>query len=349
MAEDHYKYRNELLRQYIYLALCTSVPLAPIEYFSGLPELALIVLIFACFMVPLIFLTRDSRRYNLNSRYFMIAISILFISGFICSFPETDNKYFLLLYPIASFSIRGVREGIVWSGAMLMVFATLYFAYPERHAGYSMIYFSVAFFMVGYVVYHYRYYEILNFKHIQQIQQHKDQVIKEQEIQARVLQELCDTDFLTSVNSRQKLDAVLQEEAVKSQNTGCEFSVILLDVDHFKQVNDSFGHQVGDQVLQNIAGILANNIRETDIVGRWGGEEFIVISRNNSLSGAVLLAEKLRSLIEAYDFPEVKHRTASFGVAGYQNTESIESLIERCDRAMYKAKTAGRNRVVEMI
>ena len=347
MTEDHYKYRNELLRQYVYLALFTAIPLSPIEYYSGLPELAFVVLVFAFFMVPLLFLTRDSRRYKFNSYYFMLAISVLFVAGFIYSSLETDNKYFLLLYPIASFSIRGAREGIIWASMMLAIFTGLYFFFPERHAYYSMIYFSVAFFMVGYVVYHYRYYEILNFKHIQQLQQQKDQVIKEQEMQARVLQQLCDTDFLTRLNNRQKLDAVLQQESEKSQHGNVNFGVIMLDVDHFKQVNDNYGHQVGDQILQGIGDILTENVRSTDVVGRWGGEEFMVISRGNNLSGTMALAEKLRVLIEAYDFPEVGHQSASFGVACYHGDESIEMLIERCDQALYKAKAMGRNKVVE--
>lgn len=343
LDQDHYKYRNELLRQYLYLALFVSVPLSPIEYFSGLHELALILLIFAASMVPLLFFSKDSRRYNAISRYFMLSISCLFLAGFIYSSLETDNKYFLLLYPIAAFSIRGVKEGVGWSFVLLISLVFLYLAKPESHAQFSFIYFIVAFFMVGYVVYHYRYYEILNFKHIQQVEQQKDQRIQEQEMQAKVLQELCHTDFLTNLNNRQKLDSVLQAEVSKcGQELYC-FSVILMDVDHFKQVNDHYGHQTGDSVLQEIANILLQNTNDTDVVGRWGGEEFIIVACGKNKLYAEQLAEKLRVSIENHLFPEVGHKTASFGISHYQNSESIEMLIERSDKALYKAKEEGRN------
>jgi diguanylate cyclase (GGDEF)-like protein len=111
-------------------------------------------------------------------------------------------------------------------------------------------------------------------------------------------------------------------------------------------VNDQFGHQVGDQVLTEITEILAKGIRRNDVLGRWGGEEFIIISTDTDLSGAMVLAEKLRVMIESHVFRQVGKKTCSFGVSQLRKNETIDALLIRSDQALYRAKSQGRNRVV---
>lgn len=342
---DQYKFRNDLLRQYVYLAFFVAIPLAPIEYLSGMRELAITLWVFAAAVFPLLRRIRNSSHYTFHSRYFMVAISCLFVAGFLFSSLEADNKYFLLLYPIAAFSIRGVREGVWWSAALVLGLIALYFLVPERHSIFSLIYFFIAFLMVGYIVFQYRYYEILNFEHIHEIQKQKDRLISEKDRQARELEDRSHTDFLTGLYNRHKLNRVLADEVENNRRSGSGFGVILLDVDDFKQVNDSFGHQAGDTVLRELAALLSSNVRGTDAVGRWGGEEFIVIARTEEPAGLLELAEKLRRLIEAQDFAVVGSVTASLGVAIYEPGESIPAMIARSDEALYRAKRGGRNRV----
>lgn len=151
------------------------------------------------------------------------------------------------------------------------------------------------------------------------------------------------TDTLTNLYNRNKIDALLVKESKLVNRGSPVFSIILLDIDHFKLINDQYGHLMGDQVLREIARCLKHNIRETDYVGRWGGEEFMVICANTSLMGAEALAEMLRAKIEQAEFPEHIHATSSFGVAEYFPGESIDSLIKRADEGLYWAKNSGRN------
>lgn len=158
------------------------------------------------------------------------------------------------------------------------------------------------------------------------------------------LTRLSSTDALTQVHNRVKLDAVLTEEMARAARYQLTFSIILLDIDHFKKVNDAYGHLVGDAVLVEVARMLMENIRKSDMLGRWGGEEFLLVLPETELDKACLLAEKLRQAIEAETFPGVGHKTISLGVAAFDPGDTVISLVERADEALYEAKNDGRNR-----
>lgn len=165
------------------------------------------------------------------------------------------------------------------------------------------------------------------------------------EQQNKMLKKLSITDSLTEIFNRLKLDQDLEHEIQRATRNGTAFAVILLDLDHFKRVNDTHGHQVGDETLTIIARLLAANIRGVDIVGRWGGEEFLILCPGTDEQGCTLLAENLRALIEGQQFPTAGPQTASFGVASYQPGEKAQTIVERADLALYRAKERGRNRV----
>lgn len=160
------------------------------------------------------------------------------------------------------------------------------------------------------------------------------------------LARLAVTDTLTGLCNRLKTDAALEHEIHRADRFDNVFSVILLDIDKFKQINDTHGHSAGDQVLVGIAGLLQRHSRKTDVVGRWGGEEFIVICPHTTPEGARQLGETLRQTIEAHDFPGVHRVTASFGVTAYQANDQPKDIVARADVALYAAKRQGRNRVV---
>lgn len=162
----------------------------------------------------------------------------------------------------------------------------------------------------------------------------------------RELQVLSTTDQLTGLDNRMKLDEVLMTEVTRAQRYQTVFSLILVDLDHFKQVNDTHGHQVGDQVLVRLAEILRASGRQSDVVGRWGGEEFLIVCPQTDLEGARTHAEHLCTTIAATYLPVVGHKTASFGVAAYRSGDDEETLLRRADDALYCAKESGRNRVI---
>lgn len=153
------------------------------------------------------------------------------------------------------------------------------------------------------------------------------------------------TDKLTGLANRRKLEDVSHDLLARNKRFNEVLSVIIIDVDKFKSVNDTYGHQVGDQVLIEVAQVLKNHLREVDIVGRWGGEEFIVLCPATSIIGAAKVAEKLRTALERHRFPVVNRKTASFGVAQLADGETLEDTVKRADDALYRAKENGRNRV----
>jgi diguanylate cyclase (GGDEF)-like protein len=161
----------------------------------------------------------------------------------------------------------------------------------------------------------------------------------------RELEILSVTDKLTGLANRRKLDEVLDEELIRARRYGVEFSVVIMDIDHFKRVNDQHGHAAGDVVLEAMARILRQCTRDVDVVARMGGEEFVVVCRHAGMERCQFVAEKIRAAIESHDFSGIGRVTASFGVAVFVKDDSIASLMARADAAAYRAKAGGRNRV----
>ncbi len=161
----------------------------------------------------------------------------------------------------------------------------------------------------------------------------------------QALEILSVTDRLTGLANRRKLESSLQAELLRSRRYGKGFSIMLLDIDLFKSVNDTHGHQAGDAVLVRLAELLRSNSRETDIVGRWGGEEFLIICPETSLMLVAALAERYRMEMERCDFGHVGRITASFGVTCVQEGDTVPRILRRADQALYRAKETGRNRV----
>lgn len=161
----------------------------------------------------------------------------------------------------------------------------------------------------------------------------------------RELERLSATDRLTGLCNRMKLDEKFEEEVLRFERFKNPFSVIMVDVDHFKSVNDTHGHQTGDAVLAQTANVLLENTRKTDVVGRWGGEEFLILCPGTDAEGAAKVAENLRKAIEGSDFGKVGTKTASFGIAECVEGELAKDVVAKADAALYRAKKAGRNRV----
>ncbi|WP_298753815.1 diguanylate cyclase [uncultured Arcobacter sp.] len=160
------------------------------------------------------------------------------------------------------------------------------------------------------------------------------------------LQKVAHSDHLTKLMNRVKIDEMLERCTDSYKRYKNIYSIILLDIDHFKLVNDTYGHLVGDDILKHIAIVLSENTRNVDLVGRWGGEEFLIISKETDINGASILAEKIRERVESYKFEIATHQTISLGIAQIKDNETVDELLKRADDAMYKAKEGGRNRVI---
>lgn len=166
--------------------------------------------------------------------------------------------------------------------------------------------------------------------------------------QVRHLEELAYLDALTGLANRRFLQATIEARIAERGRYGWPFGIIMMDVDHFKSVNDTYGHEVGDKVLQTVARTLRSATRSYDVVGRWGGEEFLAVVANATDDDLASVAERYRALVESSDVPldgMSLRVTISAGAAVAQDTDDASSAVERADRLLYMSKANGRNRV----
>lgn len=162
----------------------------------------------------------------------------------------------------------------------------------------------------------------------------------------RQVETMAVTDTLTETYNRRKFDEVAVIEQQRALHDKLPFSVIMLDIDHFKRVNDQYGHSAGDQVLKYLCDVVRSLIRQGDMLIRWGGEEFLIVLPATQFDEAAPLAKRIRLEIKQEHFPSVGQLTVSLGVAQLRTDDSIDSLIQRVDQALYRAKQTGRDRVV---
>ena len=162
---------------------------------------------------------------------------------------------------------------------------------------------------------------------------------------ATSLQELASTDMLTGLANRRAGEEFLEKQAYAARRYGRKVSVIMADVDLFKQVNDTYGHARGDMVLVELARILRNSLRETDLLARWGGEEFLIIAPEISVKKAKELAERCRREVAATPVAGMEI-TMSFGVSEFKEQDSVDTVLSRTDTLLYNAKSSGRNLIL---
>ncbi len=190
-------------------------------------------------------------------------------------------------------------------------------------------------------------------KREKELRQHRDHLDELVHVRTADLQKakddlevLATIDSLTQLYNRASIDEAFKNETLLFARNISIFSIILLDIDHFKNINDVYGHQVGDDVLKAVSVLLKDNVRAIDRVGRWGGEEFLIICSGTDAAGAQILAEKLREKISQHKFASAEDMTCSFGVSTAEFKNQMNDILRRADLALYQAKDLGRNRVV---
>ena len=171
-------------------------------------------------------------------------------------------------------------------------------------------------------------------KHEQQVRQSNEK-----------LHSLVVRDGMTGLFNHAFMEQLIGDAINRSKRSKNPLSLLMIDVDSFKQVNDTLGHNAGDEVLKQIVKLLESSKRSTDYLGRWGGDELVMLLTDTNLQGAAKLAEKLRSLVESHTFPYHRGLTISLGASEYAEQDTVPGFIERADAAMYRAKHGGRNRV----
>lgn len=171
------------------------------------------------------------------------------------------------------------------------------------------------------------------------------ELAKQLEEKNKLLEEIANLDSLSGLKNRHFFNTRLEEETERANRYNKKLSLILLDIDYFKRVNDTYGHDIGDKVIKEIANMLQTSIRKSDVVARWGGEEFAILMPETDLDEAFLVGEKIRSMAESLDYSFGEKVTISLGVATWTKFDTIEILFKRVDKVLYRAKNEGRNRV----
>ena len=186
-------------------------------------------------------------------------------------------------------------------------------------------------------------------KNLEEINTTLQEEIAERKNAEERLEYLATTDPLTLLYNRRKFDELMEYELERDKRYQSGLSIIFCDIDHFKKINDMHGHDVGDDVLRELSAEIRTSLRQSDIVARWGGEEFIILIPNCTADTAVTIAENIRKKIETYKFNKAGKVTASFGVTHVLGHDDKTTLIKRVDKALYAAKENGRNRVESIV
>ncbi len=162
------------------------------------------------------------------------------------------------------------------------------------------------------------------------------------------LHRISQTDALTGLPNRLKLNAVFHDEFARCKRYGRSLSVVMIDVDHFKMVNDEFSHMVGDKVLAEIGAVVRASVRSNDLLGRWGGEEFLVVCPETDAEGAMLVGNRICNSVRSGVYSSGKEQTVSVGISTFSQDDTVDSLLLRADAAMYQAKQNGRDQVAAL-
>ncbi len=168
---------------------------------------------------------------------------------------------------------------------------------------------------------------------------------RETQQNSQKLHRLAIRDGMTGIFNHTYMEQFIADAINRSKRSHNPLALLMIDVDYFKRINDNFGHNAGDEVLKELVHVLGKSTRSTDYLGRWGGDELVLLLTDTNLPGATNLAEKLRRLVVEHPFPYCKQLTISMGASLYQDGDTFTSLVERADAAMYRAKREGRNRV----
>lgn len=295
------------------------------------------------FFISLFLLLYIRKQGKASIAYWIMCFGGILVFGGTTIFGRTDVSIFLwaFLLPALSFSIMGDKKGLIIALAFFCT-AILLMIVPEHilnsapYSRYVVIRFSIIYLILTFIIYYYESSQQMLIRYIQEERDKFENVSKH--------------DLLTGLSNRRDIIGKMEIERERHSRMGKPFAVIMGDIDNFKNLNDTYGHDAGDYVLQTIGSILVNQVRNIDCPSRWGGEEFLIILVDTDLEGGQRVAERIRKKVENAKF-QYKDReftvTMTFGLSIYQGAdENIDECIRRSDNALYEGKNQGKNRVV---
>lgn len=357
-SEEDLKYKFMFVNNIAVLTILITFLIGFIRYHQNNIVMAAVDFSFSLLGILLLYLLRKRTDMieGISSSLLFLGY-ILFTALFILSDHNTRlETYFLLI--ASSFFIKGIRIGFYWLLTVMLTVSIIHFGgvVETNYSNFSIFSFFIYLIIILSIFNLYEKIKIAQSQNLLNLNANLEKLVKQrtEELETinkeltkekSVLQKLSSRDSLTGLFNRFKLEESFEYEQKQSRRYNTELSIILMDIDDFKSVNDTYGHNVGDIFLKEIAEILKKSFRDVDTVGRWGGEEFLILLPKTNLADSQQIAEEVRKKIELYPFREIGNKTASFGVATLSNNESLSNLLNRADKALYLAKENGRNRV----
>jgi len=341
-SESSDYYRKYIFINYLYFScFITHMTFALIFKLIEANNLISFCLINACVYLFCILLNIKGF-YRSGLAFFAIEVHLFIL---LCCFTFGDVGFHYFLFPVVALlfliSFENETFRLVWAAADSLIFVGLNYYVTkhqpqgnfEPHALEILRFVNTysTFFFLGFAGYYSSQYAIKVEK---------------------TLKKIATTDILTGLSNRRDFISKIQVEMARFDRNKKSFSVVMGDIDHFKKFNDTYGHKCGDYVLYQIAQIIKNSLRQQDCVGRWGGEEFILLLPETNLKEGDKVAEKIRNTVVSNFFTYQKNKlsvTMSFGVSVYTHAMSMEEIIDKADKCLYYAKNAGRNRVISLL
>lgn len=274
---------------------------------------------------------------------FLLLVSLLFLYLIASGGESNTGALWFYVFPPFVFYIAGPRGGLALMAAMLAL-ALVIFRFPELPFVWTTYNTDFQIRFVATVCFSTVFSYVLD--------RSRRKAYENLGELARLYETAAKTDELTKLPNRRDMHSHLEKEYYRYKRHGSHFSVILMDIDHFKQVNDTYGHDAGDYVLIKFAEMLKDSCRKMDIAARWGGEEFLILLPDTSLVQALAMAERFRRRIELFtaNFKQQHiHCTTSCGVCSISQTKDVAALLKQADVNLYQAKLKGRNMVIPLV
>lgn len=334
------------IRRFLLVKLILLMTAFALFIFAGVHALAneatstnIAIIDFIAGIVTLITVLRLRTAKDLDKTTLFATTSIFIFFIFFISFNQNASfgLIWLVFFPILALTMNSTIRGVFFAASFVITVSIMAYLGIDQWQGgnwdfKSFLRLSVSLSVFSFLVY---IYEVT-----------LDKAYEHEKAAMDVLHELSLNDHLTGIANRRRITNLLDIEFDRAQRYKTPFSIVLFDIDHFKKINDNYGHLAGDHVLKVFADQVSQSIRKTETIGRWGGEEFVLILSQTDLNSAYLVSEKIRKIIAKTRFDDIDGEiTCSFGVASYDNDVNLDELIEQADQALYQAKENGRNQV----
>ena len=340
--------RVYLIHFSVFVAVFFLVSMSVIVFIEGHKALGYMNLICACFVLLILLYLHVSKNVGVTVFISTLAAGSFFFILLLHGGVGNNAFVWYYTFPLYSVFVLGPKRGAAVS-FLLGAAAAAYFSVDSHFPNLAQYRLDFKFrFIPSYMIVVLFSYLADNFREISQRKLHHAYETLDHKVQERTselwakniaLEVASSTDALTGIKNRMKLDEILHYEINMSKRYKRGLCIILIDIDNFKNINDTFGHIAGDDVLIKFADTLKSHVRNTDTLGRWGGEEFLIICPEMDRDNSLAMADKLRHLISITEFSIAGHLTASFGVTCYRDGDNINSIVKRADDALYMAKS----------